>query len=108
MNKGGGVSKLEDAFIEIHGKKANAKERKEFFNWLFDHISEFRVKSKNELANQSIKRYENEFNVLLNKDWVYSIMRLGIYRDGSELRFESNISYSFNDLCEHPTITRKL
>ena len=89
------------------GRHTTSKERKEFINWLFDHISEFRCKSKNSLALEAINRYLDEFNIKMNKDWVYSMIRFGIIRDNNEIRFETEQKYSFDEYCEQPSLIRK-
>lgn len=101
------ITRLDSGIIIRGGKHTTSKERRDFFNWLFDHISEFRVKSKNALAYEAIDRYAEEFNIKMNKDWVYTMIRLGVIRDNDAIRFEQPQEHTFDEYCEQPSLIRK-
>lgn len=103
-----GVVRLNAALETRRGRNSTAAERREFINWLFDHISEFHATSKRELTTMSIGRYDNETGIHINKDWVYTIIRLDVFRDSEGIKFEVKCPYTFDELCERPSLIREL
>ena len=106
--KEGGVTRLSDYFDSNRSRNSTAEERRVFVNWLFEHIMDFRVDSKNKLANAVVERYKHETSIHINKEWIYALIRLGIYKDGDDFRFQEESKYSFEELCNKPSLIRHL
>ena len=104
---GGTIIKLSDAIVMQGGKHTTANERRDFINWLFDHVSEINCKSKSSLTSNAIDKYFKDFNIKMNRDWVYSMIRFGIVRENDKISFETEQKYTFDEYCEHPSLIRK-
>ena len=74
---------------------------------MFEHLSELQSSSKNKLAHLAVTKYLSETGIKMNKDWIYGIIRLGLYKDDSGFHFEAETKYSLLELCEHPSLIRK-
>ena len=90
-------------------RKSNTDDRKDFIDWMFDHIEDVKGKSKNETAKWLSKTYSDENECIINYNWVYMLLRLGIVKyDDDTYGFKKTEDYTVDDLCEHPGVIRNI
>ena len=90
-------------------RKANTDNRKAFVDWMFDHIDDVKGMSKNEMAKWLSKTYSDENECIINYNWVYMLLRLGIVKyDDDTYGFKKTEDYTIDDLCEKPGIIRNI
>lgn len=107
---GGGIENervLINSFVSSsRGRNLTSEERMRFLNWMFDHIAEMRSHSRNELAHLFVRKYASETGLRISKDWLYYLIRLGIYRDNNGLGLSEPCEYTIEQLCEKPSLIK--
>ena len=99
---------INQSVVSLRKRNPTSKERHEFISFMFQELKEIRVKSKNELAKELIKRYRDQYGININKEWCYALIRYGIYKNETgDLMFSENVPYSVNDLCDKPSLIRR-
>ena len=99
---------INQSVVSLRKRNPTSKERHEFIDFIFQELKEIRVRSKNELAKELIKRYRDQYGININKEWCYALIRYGIYKnENGEVLFSENVPYSVNDLCDKPSLIRR-
>ena len=76
---------------------------------MFDNIASMRASSKSELAKTLVMTYRNVHGISINKEWIYTLIRGGIYRDSDgSIKFGIDIKYTIDELCSNPSLARNI
>lgn len=89
-------------------RRLNAKERREFVDWLIDNYQNFDAMNYKSLAKEAIDTYKETFGKQIPMTWIYTILRCGIHRDAEGNITFKRTQYTIEDFCNKPSITAKI